>query len=109
MMTWARRSEILAHLYGRNDTKLTVLSGRWGTEADGTGLFNESLVGCWLAPGLHYRPEPGEMIITPPEALELAADRLIAWEKLRARAGSTAPGRDAWRRLGSPIPEVSHG
>jgi len=95
-MTPDRLYQILAHLYGRRDTDLTVLPGRWATAADGP-----QLAGAWIAPGLEYHPahDGTEMIITPAEAQVLRINRLIAWEgQGHVRAGATAAGRDRWNR-----------
>jgi len=107
-MTPDREREILAHAYGANH-RITVLAGRWATEADGQSVNGGSLVGSWKAYRLEYWPKPDELIITPAEAKPLL-DRKLFSESLSGGITliSTAQGRDAWRRMGAPMPEVTN-
>ena len=92
-----RKRQILAHLYGRNDGKLTVLPGRWGTAADGRDFFgNLRSAGCWITTSMDYWTAENELIITPAEAGWLANEKAIAWENNSVGAGATARGRDLW-------------
>ena len=101
-MTPDREREILAHVYG-GAGRVTALSGRWATEADGKSVLGCSLIGAWIAPGLEYWPELNEMIITRAESMWLL-DRKLFGEGIPGLITS-AQGRDAWRRMGSPKPE----
>ena len=100
-MTPDREFQILDHIYGRNDGKVTALAGRWATEADDPHLIGH-WEGCWVGPGIEYHPDDNELIITRTEARALEARKLIVFSSYGI--GSSAQGRDHWRRIKGTCP-----
>lgn len=100
-MTPDREFQILDHLYGRSDGQVTALTGRWATQADAPRLIGH-WEGCWVGPGIEYHPDDNELIITSAEARALDARKLVIVNG--SYVGTSAQGRDHWRRIKGTCP-----
>ena len=90
-MNKRREFDILHHLYGRPDGKLTCLRGaRFHATGDHAG--------AWIGPGLVYYPADNDLVVSAEEAQELVARKLVdhgvAWNLI-----PTSPGRERYKAL----------
>jgi len=91
------KRQILARLYGA-EKPVTVLAG---VRFHQTGDF----AGCWRGPDLEYWPDEGKFVVRLEDIQPLIAEKLAALSYTSLIP--TAQGRDAWRRLGCPLPEAT--